>query len=527
MQSERRYVVLPATGFQSDGLAKATKLRTIGLVPISPNDGRSSDSATQMRVLDSMHEDGPKLIEMSPQAELNLRVEFPELRFIPVVKYKKMWMRPAIERSVRPQIAATTVNSQVKISVLSRKSNNPISNAHVVAFTNYGTREGAEGFTDDNGKLLLAVKSGTKIDRFYVFGPSGYWSFLVRSVALENQQEFSLLPIDLEAKGSYLENLYGNLPKDAGNHVTVAVVDSGVAANHPGLPVAGGANLVFDETSDDINAMTEWGPAKKEGEHGTHVAGIIGARPTGKAPFRGVAPGVSLRSYRVFPNSGEGADNYDVMNAIDRAVMDGCHIINLSLGGGSEDDGIRAAIQKAVERGTLVVAAAGNDYRKTVSFPAFFESCIAVSAMGRRGSFPADAAEVADVAKPYGASDPDSFVAAFSNYGPQISVTGPGVGVISTLPENGYGAMSGTSMACPAVAGYAAHLLSANPSILQMRGSDRTKALREALYKSAKELGFGRDYEGFGLPGYGAPMRTEAPAVVAAGARPPRKRRRA
>jgi len=149
----------------------------------------------------------------------------------------------------------------------------------------------------------------------------------------------------------------------------------------------------------------------------------------------------------------------------------------------------------------LVVAAAGNDYRQSVSFPAFLESCIAVSAMGRRGTFPSDSTEVADVAKPYGTSDPDSFMAAFSNFGPQISLTGPGAGILSTMPEDSYGVMSGTSMACPAIAGFAAYLLSSN-STIPPNGEDRTKALKEALYKSAKELGFGRDYEGFGLPRY-------------------------
>jgi subtilisin len=261
-----------------------------------------------------------------------------------------------------------------------------------------------------------------------------------------------------------------------------------------------GLNLVYDETFQDVGATTEWGPAKKDGEHGTHVAGIIGARPVGNSKVRGVAPGVELRSYRVFPNSGGGATNYDIMNAIDRAVLDGCHIINLSLGGGDEDEAVRAAIGKALDQGVLIVAAAGNDGRRAVSFPAALPSCVSVSAMGRRGTFPTRSTEEADVAKPFGKPDSDAFVAAFSNIGPQIDVTGPGVGVVSTLPDDTYGVMSGTSMACPAVAGLAAYLLGSTPPILKAKKAERVQLLKEALYTSCRRVGFGRDYEGFGLP---------------------------
>ena len=84
----------------------------------------------------------------------------------------------------------------------------------------------------------------------------------------------------------------------AGTGVTVAIVDSGVDGNHPDLPhVSGGLNCVGDEVRNDPAAAQNWRPALSEGEHGTHVAGIIGGRGNN---FRGVAPGVTLRSYRCF-----------------------------------------------------------------------------------------------------------------------------------------------------------------------------------------------------------------------------------
>ncbi|MGH7003616.1 MAG: S8 family serine peptidase, partial [Alphaproteobacteria bacterium] len=182
-------------------------------------------------------------------------------------------------------------------------------------------------------------------------------------------------------------------------------------------------------------------------------------------------------------------------------VQDGCHIVNLSLGGGKEDEAVRAAIGSALDRGVIVVAAAGNDGRKPVSFPAALPFCVAVSAMGWKGSFPADSTEASDIAPPFGKKDKASFIAAFSNFGPQIDLTGPGPGIVSSLPSGSFGAMSGTSMACPAVAGYAAFLLGSEPTILEATGEGRSQRLLDRLYGTAKELGFGRDYEGFGLPG--------------------------
>jgi subtilisin len=107
--------------------------------------------------------------------------------------------------------------------------------------------------------------------------------------------------------------------------------------------------------------------------------------------------------------------------------------------------------------------------------------------------------EAPEVARPYG-TDAANFFAAFSNYGPQIDLIGPGVGIVSTMPEDTYGVMSGTSMACPAVVGFAAYLLASNPQILGAVGNARTTMLKKLLDGCGRPLDFGRDYEGFGLP---------------------------
>ncbi|WP_165779397.1 S8 family peptidase [Rhizobium hidalgonense] len=438
---------------------------------------------------------------MTPETELRLRLEEPSLKIVPLVIYEKMRLVYEIKREAAAAVFSTA--EQGAVLRIEDMAGGPIEGARVIAFTNFRTRAGDEGRTDANGAVRLRIASGTTLERIYVYGPPRYWGRFEKSFTLSNDASLQLEPIDLSQELTALRRFRADIPLTAGQGIVVGIVDSGVDSAHPLLPnVSGGANMVLAETKDDPGQIADWGPAAIDGEHGTHVAGIVGARPTAEFDLAGVAPGVTLRSYRVFPHTGGGATNYDIMNAIDRAVQDGCHIINLSLGGGTEDEALRAAIGSALDSGVLVIAAAGNDGRKPVSFPGTLPFCIAVTAMAWSDSFPSVSSEASDIARPYGSEN--TFLGAFSNFGPQIDLTGPGVGVISTLPEGTYGVMSGTSMASPAVAGYAAFLLAADGIILRLNGADRSTALRDRLFGSAVPLGLGRDYEGFGLPGKGS-----------------------
>jgi len=89
----------------------------------------------------------------------------------------------------------------------------------------------------------------------------------------------------------------------------------------------------------------------------------------------------------------------------------------------------------------------------------------------------------------------------FSNVGSQIDVTGPGVGVVSTVPESAYAIMSGTSMATPAVTGLAARVLARHGDVLTAtRDAARADTIVKLVLQSAKTLGFGAKFEGQGLP---------------------------
>jgi len=335
----------------------------------------------------------------------------------------------------------------------------------------------------------LALGGGSKkVERLYIFPAKNYWGALKRNVTLKSGFTIGITPVDL----SYIDALrffYGNSADTAGNGLTVGVIDTGVGP-HPDLRLAGGENTVVGESSQDYHDNGEG--------HGTHVAGIIAARGKSPTGIRGLAPGVVLRSYRVFGKNAKAASNFAIAKAIDRAVAQGCDLVNMSLGGGPADIATREAISDARAKGCLVLAASGNDDRSPVSFPASDSLCLAVSAMGRKGTFPLGATQAGDVGSPYG-TDKKNFLAAFSNIGSEIDLTAPGVGILSTVP-GGYAPMDGTSMACPAACGMAAKVLSAIPHILALpRDQSRSDAMARAVLQAAKSLGFGSTYEGQGL----------------------------
>jgi minor extracellular protease Epr len=247
-----------------------------------------------------------------------------------------------------------------------------------------------------------------------------------------------------------------------GKGVKIAVVDTGIA-NHEDLLVAGGASFTSYTTSyfDDNG-------------HGTHVAGIIGARNNGYGTV-GIAPEASLYSVKVLDKDGAGYLS-DVIAGIEWSITNKMDIVNLSLASATPSTALQQVVDKAYSQGVLVVAAAGNDGTlygsgDTVNYPAKYESVIAVAA-----------------------SDSKDQRASFSSTGSSVEVTAPGTNIISTYLNNQYVSMSGTSMAAPYAAGNLALLKQANPTL-------SPADLRIKLRESVVDLGaVGRDnWYGFGL----------------------------
>lgn len=190
--------------------------------------------------------------------------------------------------------------------------------------------------------------------------------------------------------------------------------------------------------------------------HGTHVAGIIGAERGNGAGMDGIAGAVKLMGVRVVPNGDE--YDKDVALGIRYAVDNGAQIINMSFGKriSPERQMVEDAIRYAEKKGVLIVNAAGNEGTDIDSIP-HYPSPFYMKGNKRASNMITVGAS---------GSTEAGLVAAFSNYGDQtVDVFAPGVGIYSTLPDNKYSPLSGTSMATPVVAGIAALIKSYYPHL--------------------------------------------------------------
>ncbi|MBJ7309741.1 S8 family serine peptidase [Rugamonas sp. CCM 8940] len=502
------YVLLPLRGMRSaemsalDGVtapanaANAANAALVATAALARGAAGLAAPAMAPQILHSTHDDGAKLAALTPEQLLALKVSAPGVRAVPLVIYQ-LSRRPRLQLNPAACAAPAAVGAgaaAITLTVLRGDGELPLAGAHVIAFTDFAARAGAEGVSDADGLVRLALGARRKqVELLVAYGPAGYWGCHRADLSLDSAVRLRLAPIDLAAD-DYLARLYGRHPLTAGAGVAVAVIDTGVALGHPDLAVAGGA--AFVQAENDIGGH---GPAARDGDHGSHVAGIVAGRGSPPGGRRGVAPGVRLMSYRVFPNAGNGATNYDIIRAIDRAVADGCDLLNLSLGGPLRDEAVHEAIKDAFDQGSLCIVASGNDTRGPVSYPARWPEALAVSAIGRVGSYPADSTEALDALAPFSADDAAVFVAGFANVGPEVDLTGPGVGIVSTVPPAAYAVMSGTSMACPAVTGCAALLLAAHPEVLALpRDSKRAITMLGLIYGAALRMGLGTEFEGLG-----------------------------
>lgn len=494
IENSNRFIVLPTRGLRAtpdnsgqslqDFLTALSTVRSPAAAAQFVSDGGLQMSPA-FRVLDSVAADGPKLVEMSMEVANELKANQPGLRIIPEKTFAPLRVRYEVAGSVPAAVAIPWV---VRVSDATGR---PVGGARVVAFTTFANRTGAQADTDPAGMVQLNLGGAACVDRLYVYAHHTYWGAFQEQVPTAAPWDVSLHPVNL----AYLDcvrRLYGTGRPQDGAGVVVGVVDTGVG-DHPDLTVAGGANTVLGENPADYTDNGD--------PHGTHVAGIIASRGVPPTGLGGIAPGVTLRSYRVFGRNAPGATNYAIMKAISQAVADGCHLVNLSLGSQGADPATEDAILHAWGSGTVVFAAAGNDGRQPVSYPAAGPLALAVSALGVRGTWPTGACEDAEVTHPFGATDPNEFVAAFSNVGAAVDLTGPGVGVVSTVTGGGYAPMSGTSMACPAVVGFAARLLAQFPHIFQSPPTVlRAQQISRLLLLTARPRGFPPDLVGMGLP---------------------------
>lgn len=274
------------------------------------------------------------------------------------------------------------------------------------------------------------------------------------------QGQPGVLGADIRATNAWDLHAYGS-------GVTIAVLDSGVSQSHPDLAdrLLPGWNFVGGNSDTDDNYSS----------HGTHCAGIAAASTNNGIGIAGVAGLASILPVKVLSKYGFGTE-LDCGAGLVWAADRGARVASVSIGfdpapGGDEDTYLRAAVDYATVAGTLVVASAGNTPTLPVVAPARYPNAVAVGATDNR-----------DTLWPLSAT------------GPEISVVAPGVSVLSTWDskyfgngENTFDYATGTSQACPHVAGLAALIFSVDPTLNPWQ-------VRSIIEATADDLGApGRD----------------------------------
>ncbi|CAN5155741.1 hypothetical protein BH20GEM2_BH20GEM2_05120 [soil metagenome] len=187
----------------------------------------------------------------------------------------------------------------------------------------------------------------------------------------------------------------------SGRSVRVGIFDSGVDLEHPDLEVTGGIDLVGDGSGfDDCNG------------HGTHVAGIVGARNNGNHTV-GVAPRTTIYSMRLLNCEGSGSFS-TMIKGLEWAIDNGMQVVNMSFGTVLPtvlSEAADAALQAAYDRGIVLVGASGNSSTAYVGYPASHPAVIAV-----------------------GATDDQDMLASFSQFGTEQDLTAPGVNNLASYP---------------------------------------------------------------------------------------------
>jgi hypothetical protein len=275
-------------------------------------------------------------------------------------------------------------------------------------------------------------------------------------------QQWHLQSANVPAAWDHLASL--NLPPGGSPDVVVAVIDSGVDYTHPDLAASmwinqaelngtpgvddDGNGYVDDLHGANVLAGVLSGNPQDDHGHGTHVAGIIASQGGNSIGGVGVAPNVRIMAIKAAQYSGV-LNSTDVARGVNYAVSRGADIINMSFGGYARSAVVEDAL--AIAFGSVVlVAAAGNDSR------------LNLPCTGGLNTYPASYIWILGVMAKQQTPTLGNHLASFSNRDcsggdvQEYELMAPGLAITSTLPQAGYGAWSGTSMAAPVVSGVAA-----------------------------------------------------------------------
>lgn len=213
----------------------------------------------------------------------------------------------------------------------------------------------------------------------------------------------------------------------------------------------------YDVASDDNDPMPGSNASNSSFTHGTHCAGIAGAVSDNGIGVASIGFNNKIMAVKTI-NSGNGTLSH-TFEGVAYAIAAGANVISMSWGGGFAQTG-QALFNTAYANGIVCIAAAGNDNTSQMAYPAAYNHVISVAA-----------------------TDQNDTRASFSNYGTWVDVSAPGVNILSTLAgsDNAYGLLSGTSMACPLVAGLAGLIRSRNPNFTPDQVENCLKAFTDNI----------------------------------------------
>lgn len=242
--------------------------------------------------------------------------------------------------------------------------------------------------------------------------------------------------------------------------VKVAVIDTGI--NYTLADFQGNVDMknAYNYVSNNKDPMDD-------NDHGTHVSGIIAAKSGNGYSMAGICADAQILPIKVLDANGSG-NNENLAKAVKYAVDKGAKVINLSLGARksngdpiqpSECSEVEKAFKYAKKKGVTIIAAAGNESKKNLSYPANSKYTISVGAIDNRDK-----------------------LAYFTNTGKGLDLVAPGVSIPSLIKNGEVAFLSGTSMACPAVAGVVAEMYAVNSKMTP-------KKVANILKKNSRDLG--------------------------------------
>lgn len=408
---------------------------------------------------------------------------------------------PEVGPADEEELAASLGSGQSTSVLITDEDGSPLSDVDVFAYFGEGdNRRQLAKRTSADGRAQFEYSAEDVLTDLAVVPKCDFWSMIHCGEADHLTFACPRLP-QAQAHLGWWHQLAGidQFDDRLGAGMKIGVIDTGVGP-HRNLDHVQDIGALIDAELD------EHGGADIRG-HGSHVCGILGAKPMDATQFGGLVPGAALSSMRVFGATG-GAHQGDIALAIwAMAHQQQCHLVNMSLGTASRSEIERDAIVDALEQGCLCICAAGNTSGASVNYPAAFDEAVAITALGEKGWGPVGSLAAHRIPAESDRFGSDSlYLANFSGHGATVDATGAGVGLISTVPATAsntapYAAFGGTSMATPYVTGILSTSLAEDAHYAAMgHEMERAQYARERLAQISRDIGLRRDYQGVGLP---------------------------